>query len=957
MSRPVEATQLIGRLAETERLQGALERLRGGYGSIVILAGEAGVGKTRLAEHVLAESGLTVASGQAREDATPPYGPVTAALRTYLKTASADAHDLGPLSPYLSMLIPELGPPPDGADPDLLVEAVIGAWIAAARLQSVILFMDDLQWADNATLGMIPVLAERIADEPLLLLGTYRSDEITRGHPIRRLRTELRRSRLCEEITLGPIGRDDTGRILERALGSPPSASLIDLVHGKTHGVPLYVEELASSLLTTDRLQEGDGGVELAPGEAVPIPESIQDAVLLRLDALPDAARHLLEIASVAGMEFDLELVTGLAGEETAVEELVDRGWIVENAPGWGAFRHALIREAIRGQIAWSRRRALNRRVASYLDRIGAPPEQVAEHWLAANENEPARRALLELAQRSCRLHAYRDAARAGHRALEIWPEGEAEDERIDTLLQLAHCAQVTGQLGDAVQALREVVDVTENEIQRAKALRALATVHGLQGSVEQSLETRSEAARIFERNDAPSEAAVDWLAVSGRLTARNSLDQALDAVRKAGVLAAASGRQDLIIHAKGLQGNLLAMRGEAGAGRELAQTALSLALQHNHTEAAGEAYRRLASVLDYSSDFAGSRDAYDTAVAYCREQGDDVNARVCLGCMSFIVYRTGEWKRAIAVSREVLNDSRLEVGSRLNATVIVGLIRAIRGETRPARKRLQQALSSAEHHQLAIPGLFARFGLALISEFEDDAEEAARRHEEILEAWRDTEDRHDLVPVFLWQSTFFARLEREVEATQRADALATMASGTDNRESMSALAHALGEVSLLAGKATEAVGQFRQALVQGEALEIPLEIAITHWRLGTALARTGDRETAARHLTRAYRTTRNLGARPVSSWILGELTALGERVEEGRHPDAVAREARRGLTRRQVEIVRLIADGLTNKEIASRLFLSPRTVDMHVRNLLDRLDCRGRTEAVRKAVDLGILD
>ena len=137
----------------------------------------------------------------------------------------------------------------------------------------------------------------------------------------------------------------------------------------------------------------------------------------------------------------------------------------------------------------------------------------------------------------------------------------------------------------------------------------------------------------------------------------------------------------------------------------------------------------------------------------------------------------------------------------------------------------------------------------------------------------------------------------------------------------------------------------------------MPLERAVTSWRLGAARRTAGDDRGAARDLAAAYRLARNLGARPLAARIQSDLEDLGESVEEGGHPDEAARAARAGLTRRQVEITRLVAEGLTNKEIARRLFVSRRTVDMHVGNVLERLDCRTRTEAARKAADLGLLD
>lgn len=946
---------LIGRRPEIQRLEEMVDAARNGHGRLVLLSGEAGVGKSRLADAVFAQNELTVCVGRAREELSIPYGPVTAALRERLRRSPGLRDRFGPLAGYLPMLLPELGPAPERAGPEILIEALIDAWVAAARLQPAVLFVEDLHWADHATIELLVPLAERIATEPLLVLATYRGDDIARGHPVRRLRSALRRARLLHEIALEPMSRDETAILLERALGAAPCPTLVQMVFDKTLGVPLYIEELAEALRAGGQVEAGDDGLRLVPGAPVPIPESIAETVLVRLDGLPLGARRLAEIAAVAGMEFDLEMVAALADGEEGIEELFDARLIVGTESRGGAFRQALIREAILEQVSWSRRRSLNRRIAAYMDRAGAAPELVAEHWLAAHELDPARRALLEVADRSCRVHAYRDAARAAARALEIWPEGVDELDRLDALSRLAHCAQATGQLADAVRVLREVVDSADETARRAGALRQLATVYELQGSWDLALETRSQSAQAYEATGEPAEAALEWIAVAGRHTARGHLDAALRAARRAVTLADDARRTDVRVRAKALEGNLLAMLGAIQEGHALAQEALSLALGGNHPEAASEAYRRLASVLDYCSDFTGSRDAYASAVAYCRDQGDDDNARVCLGCMSAIVFRTGEWTRALEICREVVEDRRSAAGSSSLAHGIAGLIRAARGEVRPARRALSRAGAIALQNQFAFGTVLADFGLAILAELEGNDQEATRLHQGVIDAWRETQDRHDLVPFFLWQSTFFGRRGRELEATQRAEALATMASGTANPESMAALAHALGEVSLLGGDAPEAASRFAQAHALIEKLDIPLEDAITSWRLGSTLLRQGAHDEAARYHNRALRIARNLGARAIASLMASEWEESGGGHAVGRRDDLRKGEVVT-LTTRQQEIVRLMSDGLTNKEIASKLFVSPRTVDMHVSHILDRLDCRTRTEAVRKAGELGLL-
>ncbi|HSH83039.1 MAG TPA: AAA family ATPase, partial [Herpetosiphonaceae bacterium] len=330
---------LIGRSRELAELGRMLAAARNGTGTVVLLAGEAGVGKTRLAEEALVQSNLLVLPGGASEDATPPYGPVVAALRSYLRAAPGGLADCGPLVSHLALLLPELGPPPDRSDRPTLFEAIRDALVVIARRRPAALFLDDLQWADATTLELLPALAGWIEHEPLLLVGAYRSDEIPRGHPLRRMRAELRRAGRFHELTVEPLTREETTALVTQTLGQPPHPALAAALYDRTQGVPFFVEELAAALAGSGRLRPGSAGLELTAGVELPLPETVRDAVLLRAARLPDPARQALEIAAVAGLRFDLDLVAELAGGETGLDVPIERGLIVEVAPGQAAFR------------------------------------------------------------------------------------------------------------------------------------------------------------------------------------------------------------------------------------------------------------------------------------------------------------------------------------------------------------------------------------------------------------------------------------------------------------------------------------------------------------------------------------------------------------------------------------------------------------------------------------------
>ncbi len=985
--------KLLGRRTESAVLRRWAAGARGGHGRLVLVSGDAGVGKTALVARSLEASGLRLLWGAAAERGASPLAPVLAAIRAHPAWPGRLAEGLDPgWMPVLSELLPELAvstarggrkPPregrpaadaalrggaresavagdasgPGGADRASYARAVAALLVAMAQREPTALVLDDLQWADHATLDMLPDLGARATAAPLLVVGVYRADEIPRGSPVRDLRAVLRRSLRLQELEVGPLEPDATVALAARALGAEPAAALADRIVARTDGLPLFVEELCAALSTQGRLQRGPGGLELA-GPDLPIPASIRDAVLRRAEELPADVRQSLRIAAIAGDAADSTVVDELVGRDTGWRDAAaTRGVGEEDDQGRFAFRHALIRDVFAHDVPLRDRRSVERRLAACLEGRGEPALAVADHWLAAGEPGRAATCLVEAGTGSRRIHAFDDAAAAFRRALDAWPDERSG--RIDVEDALAESLELAGRLVEAATTWGHVatgLDEAGDPGRAGAAHRRRAAALELLGQWDPALGARSEAARAFAAAGNPGDAAAERLAAAAHLrsaarfeAARTLLGPALEDARSA-------GRADLEARILGLQGNVLARMGRADAGLEAVRAGLELALSRGEAGAAGELYQRLADSLEHAGRLDHARQTYADGAAYCRTQSAEPAAQLCLACMSVVLWQAGEWDSAEGACREVLAASDSTAHARAAAEGVLGVVLALRGRPSRARPHLRAALALARHIELAAMELISTWGIALCARTEGDEATAAEWCEALVARWERTEERHYVVPLLRWAAAFRAGRGDGAGTRACAEALGRIAASTGIPDALAALASALGDAALADGDAPGAAAHFARALEIHATLRLPYERAEIGRRHGIALIEAGRRSDGIAALVDAHRGARRLGAAPLADAIAADLRSRGEPVERRLGRREASRLAGGGLTRREIEVLRLVARGRTSREIGGELFIGARTVEMHVASALAKLDCRTRAEAAHRAATLGLL-
>jgi DNA-binding CsgD family transcriptional regulator len=564
-----------------------------------------------------------------------------------------------------------------------------------------------------------------------------------------------------------------------------------------------------------------------------------------------------------------------------------------------------------------------------------------------------AREALISAADALCDAHDYAGAARTLRIALDRWPDGDPE--RLAVVDRLARCAELCSEHATAIELLRSLTDAHEasgDQVSLAAAQRRLATAHELRGDWAAALAAREAAAASFGRAGDLGEAAADRLAVAAHLRGAARYSPALTVLDQVLADAGASGRADLVLRAEGMRGNMLARLGRPGEGLPAVRASLDAALALRELEVAAELQQRLADSLEHGGDYDGAAAAYRAAYLYCDTHGADAVGHLCRACATVVLFNRGEWSLAVDVCADVLGEPGTAAHTRAASSCNLGLIHALRGAVADARPLLDSASSLSTQIELTAVKLLSAWGLAALEAQAGAVTAATDRIREALTLIGETQERHYCVPFLQWAATFCATRGLADDTLACAAALSEICSATGQAEATAALAHVLGE-TLLADDPAGAAAQLQRAAEMFGELELPFAAALAQRRAAAALLRAGDVPAAKGLLLAARSTTERLGARPLLDDCEAALRELG--AAPARAPRKQSR-ALAGLTAREMDVIVLVAGGNTSREVGAALFISPRTVEMHVQGCLLKLGCRTRAEAVRKLTELGAL-
>ncbi len=522
------SSELIGRTEELAILEAALERCAAGEATTVFIAGEAGVGKTRLANEAAARAaagGARVLTGEclALAEGELPFAPLVAALRPLVRELPPGELESIPGHEELGRLLPELGGTTEqrfGAGSALqepiaqsrLFDVMLRLLSHLAEQAPVVLLLEDLHWADRSTRDFISFLIRNARGARLLVVCTYRSDELHRRHPLRPFLAEEERRERVERIELDPLTRDELAALVADILDEPPSDALVDDLHRRSDGNPFFAEELLEASST--------GGV---------VPATLRDAIMVRIEALSAPARQTLRVAAAAGQRVDYRLfaaVTDLngAGElDEALRECVARNVLSQDSESL-SFRHALVREAVYSDLLPGERTKLHAALAEALTTepsLGsakgeAAMAEIAYHWWEARRLPEALTTAVAAGTAAERVYAFAEAEAHVEHALEIWDEVDDAEERAGcdraTLLsRAAENANLSDYAGRALALCREAVELIDTQAEPVRAAlqrERMGRYLWVAGHSDESLQAYHEAVELMPAEPASAELA-----------------------------------------------------------------------------------------------------------------------------------------------------------------------------------------------------------------------------------------------------------------------------------------------------------------------------------------------------------------------------------------------------------------------------------------------------------------
>lgn len=1002
----------VGRTAELATLIDAFVRAGAGEPQALLVGGEAGVGKTRLVEEYAAtvrDRGGIVALGGCVEIGADglPFAPFSTALRQLRRelpdqlTAAADGQE-----EELARLLPELAVAAarearrDEQGMARLFELTARLLERVAAEHTVVLVLEDLHWADASTRHLLAYLFRTLRTGRLVVLATYRSDDIHRRHPLRPLLAELDRLRTVHRVELGRFSREEVHRQIAGILAREPEPDRVDDIFERSDGNAFFVEELA---------------VAADEGCRTGLTDSLRDLLLVRVENLPESAQRVVRIVAEGGSTVEDRLLAAVAGlgEDDLIEALraAVNASILTPAPDRDGyrFRHSLVREAVSDDLLPGERSRLNRRFAEALEADPAlvpadeRPTRLASYWYHAHDAAKALPAVLDASVVARRRHAYAEQLRLLERAMELWdavpdtvraglrpldhaeaypppPPGCDEDpcaddtatrplRYLDLLAEAAVAGRLCGERERSLKLTKRALRLLDEDpdplraawfwVQRSRLTQALA-----RGDGWEELGTAQELVRGLP----PSEVHAEVLAsAAGWSMLHEPGPDAMAAAERAVEYARMVGAHDIELNARLILGGLMVDAGDIEAGLAEMYEVKERATDLGVDMVLARAFVNLPSVLEGVGRSEEAVRLLEEGVRVTRRLGLLDSEGWVWGNLAESLLSVGRWEDAARAAASA-QGSEQSAKPRAGGSLRLAHLAYLRGDTAGAARCLAEARAHFGTHdpmpQYALP---MKWVAVRVAAAEGRPEEARAELSAALDAGFPPGTQRYAWPLLLAATTAEAdRYGDPATEPGRPEVLDRIRQAARNLATGVPLWKAHDQwlrAELLRADGRSEPDAWSEAVAGLEPLGRPHDLACARLRLAEALLAAGGGEDERARATELLRlvdaVASHLGAAPLArdAALLarrGRLALTPAPREEPAPAPADPAEAL-GLTSRERDVLRLVAAGHTNRRIAEELFISPKTASVHVSNILAKLGVSGRGEAAAVAHRLGL--
>ncbi|MFD9910601.1 AAA family ATPase [Streptomyces sp. NPDC059063] len=1012
MLTPVETRSVspvfVGRTDELRVLNDALTRAttpRAGEPQALLLGGEAGVGKTRLMEEFAAAAvagGAVVAVGGCMEIGADglPFAPFSAALHTLRQQLPDEfAAAAAGQEEELARLLPELcdapQPPEAGRRPG--EEAMARLFELTARLlervaadHTVVLVLEDLHWADASTRHLLSYLFRTLRSGRLVMLATYRADDIHRRHPLRPLLAELDRLRTVRRVDVGRLTRDEVGRQMAGILATEPAPKLVDDVFERSDGNAFFVEELAVA-------SHGNSCAALS--------DSLRDLLLVRVEELPEETQRVSRIVAEGGSTVEYDLLAEVAGlgEDELIDALraaVGANILIASPDGGGyRFRHSLVREAVGDDLLPGERARINRRFATALEADPAlvaadqRATRLAGYWYHAHDAAKALPAVLNASVEARRRHAYSEQLWLLERAMELW-DGAPDDVRVllrpvdyaevyppcgcdpattplrylDLMAEAAVAGRLCGERERALKITKRALRLLEDDpdpqraawfwVQRSRLVQSLA-----RGDGWKELATAQDLVRGLP----PSEVHAEVLsAVAGWSALHEPGPDAFTAAEQAVEYARMVGAQEIELNGRLTLGSLMVDAGDIDGGLAELYAVRDRVVADTIVGVLCRSYINLPSILEGIGRHREAVTLLDEGIELAQRYGMRESEAWMWSNRSETQYALGRWDEALDSARRAV----LSAKPRGGACTRLAYCALARGDFAEAAHQLAEARKHFGTHdympQNTLP--LARIAVGLAGGEGRILDARAELDQAVGSGLPPGTQRYGW-PLLLAAATAesdahgvaIAEAGREASVHRIRTTAKSLATNVPVWQAYALWVRA--ELQRAEGRTNP--DDWLEVLTEIAPLERPYDLARVRYRLAEALLTAGtsgsrpasatgggdaDRDRATELLRQAGAVAEHLGARPLADAVarLAQRARLSLTGAPTPAPADPAEEL--GLTTRERDVLRLVTAGRSNRQIAEELFISPKTASVHVSNILAKLGVAGRGEAAALA-------